>query len=201
MAVAGSMVTPPDLAPIASAAALASAAVAATRDWVNTPPGDLTPPAFADTVADNGSSAFYVLGGERRSLKGLDLYTCGMALEMDGAIVSVFREWEQKLGRVSSTEKLDSGHVHTWHHFHAEVAKKHLVPRGKVDEVVGAYLECPHLLLVAARGDHDHREKPRRRLFAQSPADLVTVHLGHQNVEQHEVGAFGRRLRESVLPR
>ncbi|GAB3195213.1 leucyl aminopeptidase [Nocardioides hungaricus] len=26
-------------------------AVAATRDWVNTPPGDLTPPKFADTVA------------------------------------------------------------------------------------------------------------------------------------------------------
>lgn len=26
-------------------------AVATTRDWVNTPPGDLTPPAFADTVA------------------------------------------------------------------------------------------------------------------------------------------------------
>lgn len=59
------------------------------------------------------------------------------AIVRDGSIVSVFREWEQKLGRVSSTEKLDSGHVHTWHHFHAEVAKKHLVPRGKVGEVVG----------------------------------------------------------------
>ena len=44
---------------------------------------------FADTVADNGSSAFFVLGPERKSLKGLDLYTCGMALEVDGAIMSI----------------------------------------------------------------------------------------------------------------
>lgn len=33
------------------AAELTAAAVAVTRDWVNTPPGDLTPPAFADAVA------------------------------------------------------------------------------------------------------------------------------------------------------
>ncbi|MET0545129.1 MAG: fumarylacetoacetate hydrolase family protein [Caulobacterales bacterium] len=44
---------------------------------------------FADTVADNGSSAFYVLGTDRRSIKGLDLYTCGMALEVDGAVASL----------------------------------------------------------------------------------------------------------------
>lgn len=44
---------------------------------------------FADTVADNGSSAFFVLGEECRKLDGLDLYTCGMALEVDGAIASV----------------------------------------------------------------------------------------------------------------
>ncbi|HYF74014.1 MAG TPA: leucyl aminopeptidase [Nocardioides sp.] len=31
-------------------ARVVAAAVATTRDWVNTPPGDLTPPAFADTV-------------------------------------------------------------------------------------------------------------------------------------------------------
>lgn len=31
-------------------ARIVSRAVAVTRDWVNTPPGDLTPPAFADTV-------------------------------------------------------------------------------------------------------------------------------------------------------
>jgi leucyl aminopeptidase len=32
-------------------AQLVAQAVAVTRDWVNTPPGDLTPPAFADAVA------------------------------------------------------------------------------------------------------------------------------------------------------
>jgi 2-keto-4-pentenoate hydratase len=44
---------------------------------------------FADTVADNGSSAFYVLGKEHKSLAGLDLYTCGMALEVNGAVASL----------------------------------------------------------------------------------------------------------------
>ncbi|HKQ81618.1 MAG TPA: fumarylacetoacetate hydrolase family protein [Steroidobacteraceae bacterium] len=44
---------------------------------------------FADTVADNGSSAFFVLGRQRKTLGNLDLYTCGMALEVDGAVVSV----------------------------------------------------------------------------------------------------------------
>ena len=33
------------------------AAVEATRDWVNTPPGDLTPPVFADAVAARAKSA------------------------------------------------------------------------------------------------------------------------------------------------
>jgi len=44
---------------------------------------------FADTVADNGSSAFYVLGQDRHEVAGLDLYTCGMAMTVNGAIVSV----------------------------------------------------------------------------------------------------------------
>jgi 2-keto-4-pentenoate hydratase len=44
---------------------------------------------FADTVADNGSSGFYVLGDELRPLEGLDLFTCGMATMVNGAIVSV----------------------------------------------------------------------------------------------------------------
>jgi 2-keto-4-pentenoate hydratase len=44
---------------------------------------------FADTVADNGSSAFFVLGEPRRPLDGLDLYTCGMALEVNGLVVSL----------------------------------------------------------------------------------------------------------------
>jgi len=45
--------------------------------------------AFADTVADNGSSAFFVLGSERRSLADLDLRTCGMILEVNGEVVSL----------------------------------------------------------------------------------------------------------------
>ena len=44
---------------------------------------------FADTVADNGSSAFYVLGRTPRPLSGLDLKTCGMVLEVNGRIVSL----------------------------------------------------------------------------------------------------------------
>lgn len=44
---------------------------------------------FADTVADNGSSAFYVLGKDRKQLEGLDLWTCGMALEVNGEVVSL----------------------------------------------------------------------------------------------------------------
>lgn len=44
---------------------------------------------FADTVADNGSSAFFVLGNDRKPLDGLDLWTCGMALEVNGEIVSM----------------------------------------------------------------------------------------------------------------
>lgn len=44
---------------------------------------------FADTVADNGSSAFFVLGIDRKPLDGLDLWTCGMALEVNGETVSL----------------------------------------------------------------------------------------------------------------
>jgi 2-keto-4-pentenoate hydratase len=44
---------------------------------------------FADTVADNGSSALFVLGPERKRLPGLDLRTCGMALEVNGRVASL----------------------------------------------------------------------------------------------------------------
>lgn len=44
---------------------------------------------FADTVADNGSSAFFVLGDAPRPLDGLDLYSCGMVLEVDGKVASL----------------------------------------------------------------------------------------------------------------
>lgn len=45
--------------------------------------------AFADTVADNGSSAFFVLDGEGKPLDGLDIYSCGMVMEIDGAVASL----------------------------------------------------------------------------------------------------------------
>lgn len=44
---------------------------------------------FADTVADNGSSAFFVLGDAPKPLAGLDLYTCGMVMEINGAVASI----------------------------------------------------------------------------------------------------------------
>jgi len=44
---------------------------------------------FADTVADNGSSAFYVLGSTHKALMDLDLYSCGMVLEVNGAVASL----------------------------------------------------------------------------------------------------------------
>ncbi|RYY27083.1 MAG: 2-keto-4-pentenoate hydratase [Sphingomonadales bacterium] len=44
---------------------------------------------FADTVADNGSSALFVLGKERRSIEGLDLWSCGMVLERNGEVASL----------------------------------------------------------------------------------------------------------------
>jgi 2-keto-4-pentenoate hydratase len=43
---------------------------------------------FADTVADNGSSAFYVLGTDRKPLADLDLFACGMVLEINDEVVS-----------------------------------------------------------------------------------------------------------------
>lgn len=43
---------------------------------------------FADTVADNGSSAFFVLAGEGKPLAGLDLEGAAMEMTFDGAVVS-----------------------------------------------------------------------------------------------------------------
>ena len=44
---------------------------------------------FADTVADNGSSAFFVLAGEGKPLAGLDIWTAGMVMQINGAAVSL----------------------------------------------------------------------------------------------------------------
>lgn len=67
---------------IATESAVAALEVVDSRiaDWKIT---------FADTVADNGSSAFFVLGQDRLPVDGLDLFTCGMAMEVNDDIVSV----------------------------------------------------------------------------------------------------------------
>jgi 2-keto-4-pentenoate hydratase len=44
---------------------------------------------FADTVADNGSSAFFVLAKEGKPLPGLDIWTAGMVMEVNGQIASL----------------------------------------------------------------------------------------------------------------
>jgi len=44
---------------------------------------------FADTVADNGSSAFFVLAEEGHPLPGLDLWSAGMVMEINGTIASL----------------------------------------------------------------------------------------------------------------
>ncbi|MCB2060206.1 MAG: fumarylacetoacetate hydrolase family protein [Novosphingobium sp.] len=44
---------------------------------------------FADTVADNGSSAFFVLAKEGKPLPGLDIWSCGMVMEINGEVVSL----------------------------------------------------------------------------------------------------------------
>ena len=44
---------------------------------------------FADTVADNGSSAAFVLADKGHPLAGLDLYTAGMVMEVNGEVASL----------------------------------------------------------------------------------------------------------------
>jgi 2-keto-4-pentenoate hydratase len=44
---------------------------------------------LADTIADNASSAFFVLGSTPHTLRSLDLWSCGMVLTVDGAVASV----------------------------------------------------------------------------------------------------------------
>ena len=72
----------PEVVAAASECAVAAIEIVDSRiaDWKIT---------FADTVADNGSSAFFVLGSERKPLDGLDLRTCGMAMEVNGKVASL----------------------------------------------------------------------------------------------------------------
>tara|TARA_R110000772_G_scaffold73034_16_gene159074 strand:- start:5773 stop:6552 length:780 start_codon:yes stop_codon:yes gene_type:complete len=84
--VLGSELSGPEVTPddVAKAVATAHAAIeivdSRIADWKIT---------FADTVADNGSSAFFVLAEEGHPLDGLDLYSCGMVMEVDEQVVSL----------------------------------------------------------------------------------------------------------------
>ena len=72
--------TPEDVAAAARGAFVAIEIVdSRIADWKIT---------FADTVADNGSSAFFVLGKKELPLEGLDLLNCKMQLTVDGEIAS-----------------------------------------------------------------------------------------------------------------
>ncbi|GEP34201.1 putative cytosol aminopeptidase [Nocardioides szechwanensis] len=53
-------------------AQIVSRAVAKTRDWVNTPPGDLTPPAFADAAVASAKEWSKGRGGPKVTVKVLD---------------------------------------------------------------------------------------------------------------------------------
>jgi 2-keto-4-pentenoate hydratase len=78
---AGPVITRADVeAAVASVCAAIEIVDSRLADWKIT---------FADTVADNGSSAMYVLGKVRLPLAGLDLWTCGMALEVNDEVVSL----------------------------------------------------------------------------------------------------------------
>lgn len=84
--VLGADLPSPDTTPEQVAAAVASVHAAIEivdsriADWKIT---------FADTVADNGSSAFFVLADQGKTLPGLDLYTAGMVMEINGEVVSL----------------------------------------------------------------------------------------------------------------
>lgn len=75
----------PDITPEQVSAAVASVHAAIEivdsriADWKIT---------FADTVADNGSSAFFVLADQGLPLDGLDLEGAGMEMTFDGEVVS-----------------------------------------------------------------------------------------------------------------
>ena len=56
------------------------------------------------------------------------------------------------------------------------------------DEVVCPGLERLQLLLSAARGDHHYGKELRSRRRADAPAQLISVHLGHDDVEQDQIG-------------
>jgi hypothetical protein len=68
------------------------------------------------------------------------------------------------------------------------------------DEVVCARFERLHLVLIAARGDHYHRQQRRCRVRAQASADLVAVYDRHHDVQQHDVRKLLGHPIQCLLP-
>jgi len=62
----------PDLQTVVDEAQVVAEAVAATRDWVNTPPGDFTPPVFADAVVEAAAGASKGRGARKVSARVID---------------------------------------------------------------------------------------------------------------------------------
>jgi hypothetical protein len=69
------------------------------------------------------------------------------------------------------------------------------------DEVVGARLEGGQSLFGSAGGDHHDGQEFRCGSGAYPAADLVAVHLRHQNVEQHDVDVLGLQQRQCFSTR
>ena len=74
--------TPPDVVAAAVASVHAAIEIVDSRiaDWKIT---------FSDTVADNGSSAYFVLSAAGKPLADLDIYTAGMVMEVNGKPASL----------------------------------------------------------------------------------------------------------------
>src|SRR5271157_1099614 len=72
-----------------------------------------------------------------------------------------------------------------------------------VNEVVGTGFDGEYLLLFSTRSDHDHRQESRLRIFADSAADLIPIHIpihsGHQDVQQHEIWVLLAQYAQSFL--
>ncbi len=68
------------------------------------------------------------------------------------------------------------------------------------DEVVGSRLEGAEPLFASAGRDHHDRKEFGRRVGPDPAADLVAVHLRHQDVEQDEVDVLGLEQRERFRP-
>ena len=65
-------------------------------------------------------------------------------------------------------------------------------------EIVDTHVQRAPLLVAAARRDHDHGQCLRPRCRANPPADLVTVDLGHDEIEEHEIGWLPREALERL---